>query len=481
MALVAALTARWGGAGANGTPATEANGGPAAQSGPLLAREFDFNWSANRVVLTKPATHAQIERETGVSVALRGRLKMAGALPDSSSGEQERGLYLTFTSPDRTALDRAEALARELLGESREVIGKASAAPVTTPPAPAAAAVAVAAAAAAAAVVATPPPAPAPMATASAAATAATAVTNLPWLAAAQAAAQASVAQLAGDFVRSSELRMSIPNGMTVNHVIGGKGATINWIQAETGTRVFIQKAADVPPGVDVRLVTIAGGADEAARQYCAQLIRAKVEEYQSTYGISAAAAAHQLPSLGASGGAAPGGTGTYTTRVDIPAALELDPERASDPQLLHTIRGKVLGPRGAFLSHMREATASKVQLVGEGASSATYTPPETDGPLGLRIEANSEAQLEKCRGLVLGAPPHPRAASLLATHLSVPLAATHHVPVPPCLPPRPRARLPPRLATHFSQSPALFSTCRPAVQTCWPHSRPNHTPHPHH
>lgn len=161
--MVAALTAAWGGTSANGAngAATGAETAPAAapsvSSGPLLAREFEFNASANRVVLTKPATHAQIERETGVSVALRGRLKMAGDV--SSVSSEQRGLYLSFTSPDRTALDRAELLARQLLGEPIAHVSPAVAAGAT---AAGAAGVAVAAAAAGPAAGAAPGAAAAP-------------------------------------------------------------------------------------------------------------------------------------------------------------------------------------------------------------------------------------------------------------------------------------------------------------------------------
>ena len=82
-----------------------------------------------------------------------------------------------------------------------------------------------------------------------------------------------------GDAAAASggELVISIPNGMAVNHVIGAKGMTINALQNETGTHIAVQKASEVAPGCMERIVTISGGADEAARERCAELIRGKV------------------------------------------------------------------------------------------------------------------------------------------------------------------------------------------------------------
>ena len=74
---------------------------------------------------------------------------------------------------------------------------------------------------------------------------------------------------------------MEIPNGPEVNHLIGAKGSSINALQSQTGTHISVQKAAEVPPGVSVRLVVISGG-NELQRARCAELVRAKVLEYQS-------------------------------------------------------------------------------------------------------------------------------------------------------------------------------------------------------
>ena len=72
---------------------------------------------------------------------------------------------------------------------------------------------------------------------------------------------------------------LNIPNGPEVNHLIGSKGASVNALQAETGTHISIQRASDVPPGCATRTVTITG-ANEAARLRCAELVLAKVVEY---------------------------------------------------------------------------------------------------------------------------------------------------------------------------------------------------------
>ena len=52
----------------------------------------------------------------------------------------------------------------------------------------------------------------------------------------------------------------------------------------ETGTHISVQRAGEVPLGVNVRLVTISGGTD-AQRARCAELVRAKVLEFQSERG----------------------------------------------------------------------------------------------------------------------------------------------------------------------------------------------------
>lgn len=48
----------------------------------------------------------------------------------------------------------------------------------------------------------------------------------------------------------------------------------------DTCTHISVQRAADVPAGVSVRQVTIRGGT-ELQRSRCAELVRAKVWEYQ--------------------------------------------------------------------------------------------------------------------------------------------------------------------------------------------------------
>ena len=77
---------------------------------------------------------------------------------------------------------------------------------------------------------------------------------------------------------------VEVPNGPEVNHLIGAKGASINALQAETGTHISVQRASDVPPGATTRSVTITGG-NEHQRARCAELVRAKIFEYQSERG----------------------------------------------------------------------------------------------------------------------------------------------------------------------------------------------------
>ena len=79
---------------------------------------------------------------------------------------------------------------------------------------------------------------------------------------------------------QQNETSIDIPNGPEVNHLIGVKGASINYLQAETGCHISVQKADQVPPGVTTRLVTVTGEANARAR--CIELVKAKVAEYST-------------------------------------------------------------------------------------------------------------------------------------------------------------------------------------------------------
>jgi hypothetical protein len=83
-----------------------------------------------------------------------------------------------------------------------------------------------------------------------------------------------------------------VPNDSTVNFIIGKGGASINELQAQTGTHVTVQKAHEAAPGAAHRLVTVTGGSAEQ-REACGALIRAKIAEHRSRASGMAAQAAH--------------------------------------------------------------------------------------------------------------------------------------------------------------------------------------------
>jgi hypothetical protein len=76
-------------------------------------------------------------------------------------------------------------------------------------------------------------------------------------------------------------LVLDVPNDSTVNFLIGKGGNSINELQAQTGTRVVIQKQHETPQGATHRRVAIVGGSAEQ-REACGAMIRARVTEHRA-------------------------------------------------------------------------------------------------------------------------------------------------------------------------------------------------------
>lgn len=78
-------------------------------------------------------------------------------------------------------------------------------------------------------------------------------------------------------------LEIAVPDGPAVNFVIGRAGASINALQAETQTKIQVQKPAEMPQGATTRSVLISGATAEACAK-CAALVRAKVVDFRSKH-----------------------------------------------------------------------------------------------------------------------------------------------------------------------------------------------------
>ena len=61
------------------------------------------------------------------------------------------------------------------------------------------------------------------------------------------------------------------------------------------------------------------------------------------------------------------------------------------DPQFGYAVRGKLLGPKGAYLKHIQEQTGVKVQLAGKG--SGNTGPDGTEGAMNLSLALNAPSE----------------------------------------------------------------------------------------
>lgn len=178
---------------------------------------------------------------------------------------------------------------------------------------------------------------------------------------------------MAGDFYAvgaEAPLVIEIPHGTEVNQLIGTRGANINQLQAETGTHIAIQKAADVPPGVYVRKVTISGG-DIGQRQHCASRIFAQVHEF-AQLNASASSTAANL-------NAGPGPPNVGSCVIEIPNGPEVN---------------FVIGRSGSTINALQAETCTHiaVQRAHEVPAGATVR---------LVTISGNEAQRMRCIALI--------------------------------------------------------------------------------
>merc|ERR1740130_1275991 len=54
------------------------------------------------------------------------------------------------------------------------------------------------------------------------------------------------------------------------------------------------------------------------------------------------------------------------------------------DPAAGYQVRGKLLGPKGAYLKHIQDQTGIRIQLAGKGSGNMTSDGVELDAPLQL-------------------------------------------------------------------------------------------------
>lgn len=161
-----------------------------------------------------------------------------------------------------------------------------------------------------------------------------------------------------------AQLVVEIPNGNEVNHLIGVKGVTINALQQETSTHISVQRASEVPPGFNVRQVTITGGT-ELQRARCAELVRAKVLEFTSEKSEEQPEAKRRRTISGSTGAPpaplgyqmAPPGQMYYGMAMDpsgFPATIAVDPSaqyvQYADPNAQYT---GVADPNAAYQYYM--------------------------------------------------------------------------------------------------------------------------------
>ena len=168
-------------------------------------------------------------------------------------------------------------------------------------------------------------------------------------------------------------LTIEISNGPEVNHLIGVRGASINALQAETGTHIAVQKAHEMAPGATMRQVVISG-ADGPARDKCARLVNRKIDEHKQVDGSDTQS--HVAPST-ASGAPseAPSDAATMATQVaaavasaDSATTIEIP----NGPEVNHLI-----GVKGSSINALQMETGThiavqKAETVAAGATTRT-------------------------------------------------------------------------------------------------------------
>ena len=198
----------------------------------------------------------------------------------------------------------------------------------------------------------------------------------------------------------SEQVVLNIPNGPEVNHVIGAKGASINALQAETGTHIAIQRATDVLPGVTTRTVIITG-ADAGARRRCADLVRAKVLEYSGAHGggmpeVSGGASSSSAVAAGVSAAAAAAAASAVAGA--LPAVTVTTVAASREQTVLQVPNGPevnfLIGAKGASINAIQAETGAHVSVqkaseVAPGAKTRTVT------------ITGAEAQRARCAELV--------------------------------------------------------------------------------
>ena len=93
-------------------------GGGGVASGLLAGRPFldiDINDCKTKGALTRKQTHEEVTSQTGASIVIRGRYK-----PPGDTSTDERPLHLHLEADTQEAIERAEAILRELMGPPPE-------------------------------------------------------------------------------------------------------------------------------------------------------------------------------------------------------------------------------------------------------------------------------------------------------------------------------------------------------------------------
>lgn len=70
------------------------------------------------------------------------------------------------------------------------------------------------------------------------------------------------------------------------------------------------------------------------------------------------------------------------------------------DPAAGYQVRGKLLGPKGAYLKHIQDQTGIRIQLAGKGSGNMTSEGVELDAPLQLVLTGTHREGMEVARGL---------------------------------------------------------------------------------